>query len=254
VFQDLALFPHLDVWGNVAFGLKDAPEDRVEEMVALARLEGLERRMPHELSGGQQQRVALARCLLPGPHIVLLDEPFSNLDRLLRAEVRAEVRELLRAAYVTSVFVTHDNEEALSIADTVAVMLDGEIRQTGTPAQVYGDPVDVEVAELVGEINVLAGTVRDRRASTAFFDVTAPELEDGPCHLLVRPEAVEILADEAGAASVVDVQYFGHDQLIRCALGTGDELTVRVNGAGAPLGVGDRVRVRLSGAATAVPA
>ncbi|HEX6331865.1 MAG TPA: ABC transporter ATP-binding protein [Actinomycetota bacterium] len=254
VFQDLALFPHLDVWGNIAFGLGGAPAERVEEMITLARLQGLERRMPHELSGGQQQRVALARCLVPGPDLVLLDEPFSNLDRMLRAAVRAEVRELLRAAGVTSVFVTHDNEEALSIADHVAVMLDGRIRQVGTPSSVYAHPVDGEVAELVGEMNLLPGSVRDRRASTAFAEVAA-SLPDGPCYVLIRPEDIGIDPDPAGPAVVVDVEYYGHDELIRCSIGPSEqEVMVRVVGTGPRLVPGDRVRLRLVGAARALPA
>jgi iron(III) transport system ATP-binding protein len=254
VFQDLALFPHLDVRGNVAFGLGDEPEGRVDEMLALARLEGLEHRMPHELSGGQQQRVAIARCLAPSPDLVLLDEPFSNLDRMLRADVRAEVRELLRVAAVTSVFVTHDNEEALSMADDVAVMLNGEIRQTGTPYEIYGNPADDEVAELVGEINVLAGVVRSYRASSPVGEIPAPGLADGPCRVLVRPESVGIEVDTGGAASIVRIEFFGHDQLIRCAIdGSGDEVLVRVNGTGPNLTAGDRVRLRLAGPASALP-
>jgi len=253
VFQDLALFPHLDVRGNVAFGLGDAPPERVEEMIALARLQGLERRMPHELSGGQQQRVALARCLVPGPDLVLLDEPFSNLDRMLRAAVRAEVRELLQAAGVTSVFVTHDNEEALSIADHVAVMLDGRVRQVGTPSSVYAEPVDGEVAELVGETNLLSGSVRDHRASSPIGEVAATGLPDGPCRILIRPEAIGIQPDDAGAAVVLDVEYYGHDELIRCAA-DGQEIVVRVVGAGPPIAAGDRVRLRMVGAAQALPA
>jgi iron(III) transport system ATP-binding protein len=255
VFQDLALFPHLDVWGNVAFGLEDGSTERVEEMIALARLEGLERRMPHELSGGQQQRVALARCLVPKPDLVLLDEPFSNLDRLLRAAVRAEVRELLRASDVTSVFVTHDNEEALSIADRVAVMLHGEIRQSGAPAEVYGSPVDDEVAAMVGDTNVLAGDVFDHRATTTIGEVPAPRLPDGPCRVLIRPESFRIERDERGTATVLDVTYFGHDELIRCAIGDStDEVLVRVVGAGPEIARGDRVHLRVDGPALALPA
>lgn len=253
VFQDLALFPHLDVWHNVAFGLRDAPAGRVEEMIALARLQGLERRMPHELSGGQQQRVALARALLPAPDLVLLDEPFSNLDRMLRADVRAEVRELLRVAGVTSVFVTHDNEEALSIADRIAVMVRGEIRQAGTPFEVYANPVDREVAELVGDINGLPAEVRDHVAMSVVGEVDARDLPDGPCRVLVRPEAVGILPDERGQAVVVDVAYFGHDQLIRCATDA-HEVVVRIMGPGPSVVPGDRVRLSLAGPALALPA
>ncbi|MGH2699443.1 MAG: ABC transporter ATP-binding protein, partial [Actinomycetota bacterium] len=138
VFQDWALFPHLDVWHNVAFGLPRGERSRVDEVLEMVRLDRHSGRMPHELSGGQQQRVALARALAPSPRVILLDEPFSNLDATLRAKVRAEVAGLLRTAGATAIFGTHDQEEALSVADEVAVMSDGRVLQVGAPHDVYG--------------------------------------------------------------------------------------------------------------------
>jgi iron(III) transport system ATP-binding protein len=141
VFQDYALFPHLTVAQNVAYGLPGAKrKGRVEDVLDLAHLEGLGGRMPHELSGGQQQRVALARALAPGPEVVLLDEPFSNLDAALRVRVRAEMRDILADAGATAIFVTHDQEEALSLADEVAVMMDGTVAQKAAPEVLYHNP------------------------------------------------------------------------------------------------------------------
>src|SRR3712207_3607757 len=158
VFQDYALFPHLSVARNVAFGLpRGEREARVAEALAMVGLAGLGERMPHQLSGGQQQRVALARALAPGPEVILLDEPFSNLDATLRAGLRREVELILREAETCAVFVTHDQEEALSLADRIAVMRDGEVVQVGSPEDVYYRPADRWTAQFVGEVNLLQG-------------------------------------------------------------------------------------------------
>jgi iron(III) transport system ATP-binding protein len=230
VFQEWALFPHLDVAANIAFGLDGDAHDRVAVMLELAHLDGLAHRMPHELSGGQQQRVALARALAPGPDLLLLDEPFSNLDAQLRAEVRGQVRDILEATGTTAVFVTHDQEEALSIADRIAVMVDGTVRQTASPFEIYTAPRDARVARLVGQANLVTAVVTDGRAISALGDVPTPGMPDGACELLVRPESIEIVADASGSALVVDVEFFGHDQLIRCRLAGGEELSVRLIG------------------------
>ena len=159
VFQEFALFPHMDVGANVAFGMPAGVDkrERVERMLALVGLAGLGKRMPHELSGGQQQRVALARTLAAEPKLVLMDEPFSNLDPAMRSRVRAEVRKLVESLGMTTVFVTHDQEEALSIAARVAVMLNGRIVQTGAPADVYRRPASRDVAEFLGDANIVDG-------------------------------------------------------------------------------------------------
>jgi iron(III) transport system ATP-binding protein len=245
VFQEWALFPHLDVTANIAFGLDGDVVDRVAVMLELAQLDGLAHRMPHELSGGQQQRVALARALAPEPDLLLLDEPFSNLDAQLRAEVRGQVRAILEATGTTAVFVTHDQEEALSIADRIAVMVDGRVRQTASPFEIYTAPRDARVARLVGQANLVKAVVANGRASSPFGDVPAPGMPDGPCELLVRPESVEIVADPSGAGRVVDVEFYGHDQLIRCRLAGGEELSVRLIGPHPDLVAGTAVALAL---------
>ena len=253
VFQDWALFPHLDVRANVAFGIDGANRhDRVDELLELVHLTGLEHRMPHELSGGQQQRVAVARALAPEPDLLLLDEPFSNLDAQLRAEVRAEVREVLRATGTTAVLVTHDQEEALSIADRVAVMLHGAVRQVGTPYEVYAAPADGRVARLLGEANLLPALAARGRVAFAFGDVDA-SLPDGPCEVLVRPESLRAVPDAHGAARVAHVEFYGHDQLVRCTLPDGVGVDVRLIGPHPELAFDTCVRLELTGPVIALP-
>jgi iron(III) transport system ATP-binding protein len=252
VFQDWALFPHLDVRANVAFGLDRPSPARIEELLDLVHLRGLADRMPHELSGGQQQRVAVARALAPEPDLLLLDEPFSNLDAQLRADVRAEVRDVLRATGTTAVLVTHDQEEALSVADRVAVMLHGQVRQTGTPFEVYASPADGRVARLLGDANLLPATARDGRVAFAFGDVQA-SVPDGPCEVLVRPESLRAVPDETGSGRVVHVEFYGHDQLVRCDLADGVGVDVRLIGPHPELVPGACVRLELAGPAIALP-
>jgi iron(III) transport system ATP-binding protein len=249
VFQDWALFPHLDVRGNVAFGLDGEAHTRVEELLGLVRLGGLEDRMPHELSGGQQQRVALARALAPSPDVLLLDEPFSNLDAQLRAEVRSEVRRVLRSTGTTAVFVTHDQEEALSIGDRMAVMIAGRVRRSGTPYEVYGDPRDAAVARLLGQTNLLPAEITHGVAMTALGELPVSDAPDGAAEVLVRPESFRATSDAAGTARIVDVEFYGHDQLLRCALGDGTELDVRLIGPHPELDIGTAVRLEVIGAA-----
>jgi iron(III) transport system ATP-binding protein len=254
VFQDWALFPHLDVGGNVAFGLDGDARSRVRELLELVRLGGLGDRMPHELSGGQQQRVALARALAPSPDVLLLDEPFSNLDAQLRAEVRSEVREVLRTTGTPAVFVTHDQEEALSIADRVAVMIAGRIRRSGTPYEVYADPSEVAVARLLGQTNLLRARIRGGVATTALGELRVLDAADGPAEILVRPESLRATPDPDGTARIAHVEFYGHDQLVRCLLGDGTQLDVRLMGAHPELEVGTAVRLEAIGTARTFPA
>ena len=246
VFQDWALFPHVDVRRNVAFGLPRHEEHRVDELLALVRLDGLGERMPHELSGGQQQRVALARALAPNPEVILLDEPFSNLDATLRARVRSEVREMLRALHATAVFVTHDQEEALSIADEVAVMDAGRILQVGPPTEVYTDPAEPRVAEILGDGNLLPAEVRDGVATTVLGRIAAPGVAEGPAEVVVRPEAIALAAEGVDAV-VVDSEFYGHDQRARVKLHDGTLVDVRLLGEVEPLRPGARVRLSVRG-------
>ncbi|HEX6209687.1 MAG TPA: ATP-binding cassette domain-containing protein, partial [Methylomirabilota bacterium] len=200
VFQESALFPHLDVAGNIGFGLpRRGRETRVAELVALVGLAGLQHRMPHELSGGQQQRVALARALAPDPALILFDEPFSSLDATLRSQLRGEVRDILRAAGATSLFVTHDQSEALEISDRVAVMRAGRIEQISTPDELYLRPVNRFVAGFVGEANLLPGEVRHGEVQTMVgrFRAGGDALADGArAEVLLRPEQLHMLPVE----------------------------------------------------------
>lgn len=249
VFQDWALFPHLDVGRNVAFGLKGNGAARVNEVLEMVHLSGLEKRMPHELSGGQQQRVAVARALAPSPDVILLDEPFSNLDPSLRADIRSEVRSLLHEAKATAIFVTHDREEALSIADQIAIMSRGRVLQTGSPHDVYRSPVDRTVASLIGEANYLPADVRDGVAMSALGRVAAPGVADGPAEVMLRPESIELAYRADGPVTVVDTEFYGHDQLVRARLDDGTLFEVRLLGPRPDLAIGVRVAARVAGEA-----
>ena len=255
VFQDYALFPHLRVADNVAFGLPRGPERerRVAEALALGGLSELERRWPHELSGGQQQRVALARALAPQPAVLLLDEPFSNLDATLRLRVRAEVRAILAAAGVTAIFVTHDREEALSLADAVAVMDAGRILQLAPPETLYLAPASPLVARAVGDADFLPGTARGLAAECELGTVPLAQEAHGPVALLIRPEAVVLTADPAGRATVVERQFVGPFQLVAVRLASGTVLRARVP-APSPLAVGAPVSVEFTSPLLAFPA
>jgi iron(III) transport system ATP-binding protein len=219
VFQDYALFPHLTVEANIAFGLsRRSREERASLTRRTLELVGLQHktgRHPHELSGGERQRVALARALAPEPEVVLLDEPFSSLDATLRADLRREVELILRDAEATALLVTHDQEEALSLADRLAVMREGRIVQVGAPEEVYGRPASRWAAQFVGEVNVLAGVARGGGVETELgrFDLRAPAT--GTVHVAVRPEQLELTARHDGNAEVVSREFRGHDVLYR---------------------------------------
>jgi iron(III) transport system ATP-binding protein len=250
VFQDYALFPHLSVEQNVAYGLPNGKKrrGRGEEVLALAHLEGLGDRMPHELSGGQQQRVALARALAPEPAVVLLDEPFSNLDATLRVRVRSEMREILRDAGATAVFVTHDQEEALSLADEVAVMMRGTVVQSAPPEALYHRPATREVASFVGDANFLPGTVKDGHVSCELGTIPVLGDGEGEGEVMLRPEALVLRALPDGQATVEHREFYGHDQLLRLRLDSGRTLRARLVG-GPGFGLGERVAVGVWGSA-----
>ena len=262
VAQEGALFPHLTVAGNIAFGLpRRARHDthRVAELLALVGLDPLfARRYPHELSGGQQQRVALARALAPEPRVVLLDEPFSALDAGLRDETRRAVGGALAATGATAVLVTHDQAEALSLAAQVAVMRDGRLVQTGTPADVYRAPADLGVAAFLGDAVTVPATIINGAAvcdlGTLPLATPAP---DGPATLLIRPEQIALCLPDmmipGSEARVRDVTFYGKDATVRLALsGSYLTITARVPGYATPQ-TGDTVRVVVRGTAVAYP-
>jgi len=246
VFQEYALFPHLSVADNVAYGLPKGSDKqaRVQEILALVDLTGMGSRMPYELSGGQQQRVALARALAPNPDLVLLDEPFSNLDAGLRGQVRAEVRQILRRVGATVIFVTHDQEEALSLADEVGVMMDGRLVQVDSPQKLYHRPVNRRVAEFVGEANFLPGQVNNGTVTCELGEFSSDGIHTGAVEVMLRPEQVQLRPADNGPAEVIERTYYGHDQLVRLRLKSGAELHSRLLGSAGEFYPGQRVELK----------
>ena len=243
VFQSYALFPHLSVFRNIAFGLemrkmdKAAIASRVEEMLRLTRLEGLGDRLPRQLSGGQQQRVALARALAIHPRVLLLDEPLSNLDAALRAEVAREIRLLQRELGLTTIMVTHDQDEAMAMADRLVVMKDGTVQQVGTQEDLYERPATPFVAGFIGSSNMVTGTLQDGRAVAALgavLPLAGRYAGAGSCTLALRPERVRIGPADGGLQGTVELgSYLGavREHLVR--LGSELKLVVRDPTAGA---------------------
>lgn len=239
VFQDWALFPHLSVADNVGYGLGRGSDRkaRIDQALTMVGLAGLGDRMPGTLSGGQQQRVALARAVAPEPAILLLDEPFSNLDTSLRAQVRSEVHELLVDLGITTVVVTHDQDEAFVLGDQVAVMQAGRIVQQDTPAGLYANPASPWVATFVGDANLLEGTVgRDAHAMSADTAIGVIPLRSvpvdgagGSASVLVRPEECHLVS--GGDARVELVEYYGHDTVYVVGLSGGSRMRVRESSA-----------------------
>ncbi len=262
--QEGNLFPHLTVAQNVAFGLSRAERHsrKVEELLRLVGLANLGRRYPHQLSGGQQQRVALARALAPNPQVVLLDEPFSSLDASLRSSLRTDVMRILREQHTTTVFVTHDQSEALSVADLVAIMREGEIRQSGSPEALYDHPVDPTIAMFLGEANIIAGTASLGYVHTALGDLCLSHGTNsltGPTVALVRPEQITLrqLADAGHESArttgrVVHREYYGHDCVVLVDVGIKHLLRVRCPGRDL-IKVGDNVVVSAEGEVVAWP-
>ncbi|MDQ5974354.1 MAG: transporter ATP-binding protein [Actinomycetota bacterium] len=252
--QEGALFPHLDVRGNVGFGLPRHSDERVEQMLALVGMSGMGARRVQALSGGQQQRVALARALAPEPDVLLLDEPFSALDASMRVRLRGEVREVLAETGTTTVLVTHDQEEALSFADRVAVVRDGRVVQVAGPDDLYERPVDLDTARFVGDVVELdAVMAADGTASCALGTVPVIDPPGAGVRgvIVLRPEQLAV-ADDAGAQGapgrVRSCSYHGHDSVLLIELDGGIEVLARTAGrrGAAP---GDRVRVVAAGPA-----
>ena len=256
--QEGALFPHLDVARNITFGLPRAARSSagpvVEEALAMVELDpAVATRFPHQLSGGQQQRVALARALAPRPSLVLLDEPFSSLDAGLREETGRAVVRALRAASAAAVLVTHDQGEALSLADQVAVMAGGQFLQVAAPATVYLEPADPRVASFIGHASLLPGVLGpDGRATSPLGQLPVRGAgASGPVQLAVRSEQVQIRA-EGAPGEVLDVSFFGHDATIRVRLDSGEQVAARTPADSVPT-AGDRVGVVVLGEVVAFP-
>ncbi len=255
VFQDYALFPHLSVADNVAYGIRRDPDRavRVAELLELVNLPDAGDRMPHELSGGMQQRVAMARALAPRPDIVLLDEPFSNLDAALRTQLRGDLREILRAAGASAILVTHDQDEALTLGDRMAVMVRGRIEQCDPPEIVYGEPATPFVATFVGTGNLVHADCRLGVGMTRLGPVRlvgASARIAGGALAVIRPEHVELeeAADgpaEAGAWRVVRRRFTGSEILLEVEAPDGLRLWCEAGPAVRRLRIGDAVRLRL---------
>jgi len=247
VFQDYALFPHLNVLENVKFGLRGMSraqaDTRAREMLKLVGLDDLASRKPHQLSGGQQQRVALARSLAVAPKLILLDEPFSNLDAKMRVETRQEVRKLLKSTGAAGILVTHDQEEALAMADRIAVMDKGRVVQIGTPDEIYRNPATAFVANFIGRSNILTGTASGMNVQTAFGNLPLSRAANGAVNLAVRPEQIMLEADPAGPAVITGREFRGHDQIYWVQ--EGERCMMVISGPGAEHVIGTKVRLRI---------
>jgi iron(III) transport system ATP-binding protein len=250
VFQNGGLFPHLTVEQNVRFGLRghaDASQ-RAIEMLRLVDMDRYADRMPGTLSGGQQQRVAVARALAPAPSVLLLDEPFSALDAGLRVQIRRDVKRLIAALGITTIVVTHDQEEAFAMGEQIAVMLDGSIEQVGTPSELYQDPATPWVAEFVGDGVRLEGLCTDDAIATSLGSLPVRRMHgttvaNGSATAIVRPEQLRLRHGDS--AVVVDIEYYGHDVRYDVVMDDGTLATVRA--LTAQFGPGDRVDVEFSG-------
>jgi iron(III) transport system ATP-binding protein len=250
IFQDYALFPHLDVRQNVAFGLTrvsaDVRSSRIRMVMNLLGLGGLEDRRPHQLSGGQQQRVAVARTLATSPDLILMDEPFSNLDALLRQNTRQELRQILRTTGTTTILVTHDQEEALSFADRVAVMRDGRLEQIGTPEEVYHEPRTLFVAQFLGRTNLITCTASGSVAESPIGRIRLARKAEGDVLIALRPEHIHLDRPEADDAlavgTVTSTEFRGHDITYRVVV-SGSEFLAHMTNRDS-FNPGDRVRVR----------
>jgi iron(III) transport system ATP-binding protein len=256
VFQDFALFPHLSVRDNVGYGIRRDPDRRVRvaELLEMVGLADEADRLPHQLSGGMQQRVALARALAPRPDVVLLDEPFSNLDHALRNQLRGEVREILRQAQATAIFVTHDQDEALTIADDVCVMSRGRVEQCATPELIYAEPATPFVASFVGTANFMhaecAGGVASTRLGRVRLIGSRATRPEGRALVVLRPEHLDVSEAPDGPAGadswrVVARRFAGSELLYLVAAQDGEQLWAEAGPQARRLSIGDSVRLSL---------
>lgn len=261
VFQDFALFPHLTVAQNIGFGLttsklyrtKVSRRERVAEVLDLVRLQGLETRFPHELSGGQQQRVALARAIAPNPTLVLLDEPLSNLDAQVRVQLREELREILKESGSTAVFVTHDQEEAMSMSDQLAVMRNGKLEQFGSPESIYLTPTTPFVAEFVSQANFVEAHLSQNGWRTEIGDFPCQDksakrqtssTEKNEAVLMIREEDLLLEPDSSSSIQICDRQFLGREYRYCLKTASGKELHARSTDINAwPIGTSVKLKV-----------
>ncbi|PCI27183.1 MAG: hypothetical protein COB67_09120 [SAR324 cluster bacterium] len=237
VFQDYALFPHLSVQRNIAFSLQGSKQEkqyRVDEMLNLVGLLEYAKYMPYELSGGQQQRVAVARALAPRPSLILMDEPFSNLDTNLRTQLRNDIRKILREEEVSAILVTHDQGESFSFADRLVVMNQGQVEHTGTAEEVYHQPQTPWVASFTGSANFLEGKSCDGKVQSVLGDFACPNLKNGQDYqLLIRPERLSLdLVDHAQSDGEIEhIEFLGDRRVLTIRLWSGEKLTAVVSSA-----------------------
>ncbi|MEA5582466.1 ABC transporter ATP-binding protein [Nodularia harveyana UHCC-0300] len=247
VFQDYALFPHLNVAENVAFGLRNSTKQqiqkRITEVIELVNLQGLEKRYPYELSGGQQQRVALARALAPQPQLMLLDEPLSNLDIQVRLRLREEIRDILKAAGTSAIFVTHDQEEALAISDLVGVMKQGHLEQLDTPEEIYTHPASRFVAEFVTQANFLPARRQGNIWETEVGNFELPvHYTNDIGEIMIRQEGLTLEAANDSPVFIHSRRFLGREYLYCLKTASGKEIHARTI-ADIPLPIGARVQV-----------
>lgn len=250
VFQDYALFPHLNARRNIEFGIsrRSDRKDRANEVMELLGIRDISGQMPHELSGGQQQRVALARALAPRPEVLLMDEPFSNLDAQLRARVRSEIKTILKENGTSAIFVTHDQEEAFALADEIGVMLSGSIAQIGSPRHIYNEPSSVDVATCIGDATILKGVAKGKRVQSELGNLPMRGQKSGDVQICLRPEMINVETSKAHDfdGTVIGSEFYGPFQTVSIRLSSGTVLRTKVS-AENPLSPDSPVKISIDG-------
>ena len=248
VFQDYALFPHLNVQENITFGLhkytSDQKKQRTKEVLELVGLDGLESRYPHELSGGQQQRVAIARAVAPNPQILLLDEPFSNLDTLLKAQVRSELRQIIKNSGLTSILVTHDIQDALSTTDRIALLKNGRLQQFASPDIMYQRPENAYVASFIGKANIITARYEDGYYVSDLWKVKDENPKGEEVKLVIRPHQIKLTEDDGLSAVLEAIEHYGDHKLFKFAY---QQHTIWCNSIDVSLQLGEVYKLALDG-------
>ena len=251
VFQQAMLFPHLSIKENVKFGLKNKKfsDERVEEVLKLVDLIEMKDRHPHTLSGGEAQRIALARALAPNPEILLLDEPFANIDASLRASLRIDLRKILDKISLTTIFVTHDQEEAFVFGDKICIVNEGKVLQFDTPKNIYTQPNSKWIAEFLGQANLIAGKAKNKIVSTSIGEIPLRKKTLGKVNVMIRPENLELLP--YGSWSIQSIEYYGHDTMY--SLENDEKQLIKVRALQEPnYKIGNKVGIVYTGPPTVV--